>query len=80
MDHLVRAFLFSFFSGSGELIYPSDAEAWSDSGVGDTNLAKTVESAISKLPVVESATGVDAKASDAGAMAIDARPECDNQS
>jgi hypothetical protein len=44
------------------LAYPSDVEvlvAWSDSVVGETNLAKTVESSVSKMDD-ESATHVDA--------------------
>ena len=46
------------------MAYPSDVEACSDSGA---ELAKIVESAIPEVLVVESATGLDDEASDAGA-------------
>lgn len=53
-------------SNPPQLLYPSDIEALSDSGVGDTNLAETSEPAILKHPDTRSATGRVADASEAG--------------
>lgn len=47
-------------SEAGELVYPSDADEWSVSGVGDSVESKAIELAAPKLPVIESATGVGA--------------------
>jgi hypothetical protein len=59
--------LCQLFSEPGELVYPSDIEALSVPGVANTDLANSIELAIPNHPAIESATGVDSDAGEAGA-------------
>lgn len=54
-------------SEPGELVYPSDDEALSASGVANADLADSIESAIHNPSVNELGNGVDSDAGEAGA-------------